>query len=315
MIKINYSFPDMEALKNHLTEAYNLPFCVLDLYRAVRGALYIAYTPQKKYVFKLSDAYYAEKTINAVNLITFLRKRNFPAVEIIPASKGELYISIPMPEGNRIGVLYEFIEGKAATFDDIGEVGKTAARLHNEMNLYTGIMPNLYDKRLLIDELPKTLRLMRYDEDKTNDIERMINALWDAIKAFPSGIVHGDFDVGNIIIKDDGAITLIDFDDGGRMPLIFDVACICSRIGDELLTKEKVELTQKTIELFLNGYHAINPHAEFKTRDIMNWIALRRIDTQMIGIRFLLQRRGKDNQYLFFDRTHKWLMDWEKMFL
>jgi Ser/Thr protein kinase RdoA (MazF antagonist) len=314
VLKIRYSLPDEETLKNYISEAYDLPFCVLDLYRDQRGALYNACTPQKKYVFKLSNVYYAEKSIHAVNLIDFLLKRKFPVVDIIPTSKGDLYLNIPMPEGIRIGVLYEFIKGKAATYDDIEEVGKTAARLHNEINSYDGIMPRLFDKCLMIDELPKMMRSVRYDEAKIIEIERVSNAIWDRVKHFPSSIVHGDFDMGNIIITDNGVYKLFDFDDAVNMPLIFDIACICNQIKNKSLDKTDVEITEKTIDLFLKGYHFVNPHAEYKTSDILNWIAVRRIDAQMIGLRFLMAKSGNHTAHPVSDIIYKWLMDWEAMF-
>ena len=311
MLKIKYSFADEDALKDYVSEIYGLPIRVFELQRDQRGALYYVYTQQKKYVFKLSHTYYKEKSVNAVNMIDYLRKRNFPAVEIIPTAKDELYISVPMPEGIRIGVLYGFIEGRAATFDDMEEIGKTAALLHNEMSSFNGIMPRLYDKCYVIDELPKTLRMIRFDETKIIDIERTANVIWDRIKDFPSAIVHGDFDKNNIIIKDDGTITMFDFDDAGYMPLIYDVVYTCNRIGLREFTREDAELTEKTIAMYLKGYRSVNPHAEFATSDAFNWIGYRRLDVQMIILRFEHSKSGLI-PFERLDMLHQWLADWEK---
>jgi Ser/Thr protein kinase RdoA (MazF antagonist) len=313
MIKIKYPFADIESLKDYISEAYHLPFYVLDLIRDARGAIYGAFTPNKKYVFKLSNAYYIEKSVNAVNLIDFLRKRNFPAVGIIPTPSGELYISVPMPEGIRIGVLYEFIEGKTANHDNIEEVAKTSARLHDELNEYKGFLPQLYSKRLMIDEMLMLMRNVRYDETKIIELESIMNDIWDKTKNFPTAIVHGDLDMGNIIITNDGVVKLFDFDDAGHMPLIFDIACICNRIDDRLFKKEDVELTKATIELFLKSYYTINPNVKYKTSDILNWIALRRIDVQMIGVRFLIPKFGTQN-HRHLDMYYQWLMEWKEMF-
>jgi len=314
MVKIKYSFADTDSLRDYVSEVYNIPISMLDLHRDVRGAVYIAYSQERKYVFKLSHTYYRDKSVNAVNLINFLRTRNFPAVGIIPTAKGEQYVSISMPEGIRIGVLYEFAEGRAATFDDIEEIGKLGARMHNEMSSYTGTMPLLYSKPSLIDELPKMLRTMRYNEANIIEIERVGNIVWDRVKDHQPIIAHGDFDKNNIIITDDGSATLLDFDDAGQMPLIFDVACICNRIDDAIFTKEGVEQTEKTVELFLKGYNALTPHLKPEISDIFNWLAVRRIDLQMIGIRFYTVKLGRTASIRFWDMLYKWLMDWKKMF-
>jgi Ser/Thr protein kinase RdoA (MazF antagonist) len=313
LIKVKYSFADTESLKDYISEAYNLPFYALDLMRDARGAIYSAFTLQNKYVFKLSNAYYIEKSVNAVNLLDFLRKRKFPAVKIIPTSKDELYITVPMPEGIRIGVLYEFIEGTAANYDNLDDVAKTSAWLHNELNEYKGFLPQLYSKRLMIDEMLILMRNVRYDETKIATLENIMIGIWDKTKDFPTAIVHGDLDMGNIIITNDGNIKLFDFDDTGYMPLIFDIACICNRIDDKLLTKDDVELTKKTIESFLKSYYTINSHVEYKASDILNWVALRRIDVQMIGVRFLVPKFGIQN-HRHLDMFYKWLAEWQKMF-
>lgn len=312
MMKTRYSLADEDALKALLNEAYGLQIHSLELHRDIRGAVYFADTPHKTYVFKLSHTRHVQKSACAVNLINFLRNRGFPAVEVIPTTQGEPYITVPMPEGARTGVLYAYLDGKNADYNDIEKIGELTARLHNEMAAYGGELPLLYDKYLLTEELPELMRSIRYPEPKVTDIECVINAIWANISDFPPGVVHGDLDMGNTSVNN-STITLFDFDDAGRMPLIFDVACICNRTSKKVLTQSDIDLTLQTIPLFMKGYNKINPHAVFKTADILNWIAMRRADVQKVGINFVRPKEGNHNAHFFLDYLHKWLTDWERM--
>jgi Ser/Thr protein kinase RdoA (MazF antagonist) len=264
-------------------------------------------------MFKIFNPYYTEKTINSINVIDFLRKRNFRAVEIIPTSKGELYINVPMPEGVRIGMLCEFIEGRDAKIDDIEEIGKVAARLHNELGAYGGVLPKTFEKRFVIEEFPVMLRRMRYDEAKIKEIERIGDVVWERIKDFPVGVVHGDLFPINIKINGD-EIILYDFDDARHMPLIYDVAYACFHMGIEKITKEKIEQQEKTIGLFMKGYNSVNPFAEFKVADIFNWFAYMQIETKLLGMRFSVPKHGINTATPILDRFYRWIGEWEEMF-
>jgi Ser/Thr protein kinase RdoA (MazF antagonist) len=315
MIKIIRSVADAEALKELATEKYAIKFNDFALHRDVGGAIYFTSAAQKHYVFKLSRAEYADKAERAVNILNYLQQFDFPSVRTISTKDGLPYINVEMPEGIRTGSLFEYIEGSNANLDNVEEIGEIAARLHNVLHEYDGNLPHLYEKQLLLDDFIKITRSLYYDTKKTNEMEEIIDDLWEKIKYFPIGVVHGDFDIGNVIKQSNGLLILIDFDNVGYMPIIYDLVCHCNKIDYFKFTANGVSQTKETLTKFLNGYNKVNPDFKLNLNDAFNWIAVKRIEMQANGMRILMPVQGRQGLDRFLNATYDWLKEWKNYFV
>ena len=91
----------------YLKDIYNSHLDKISLYRDMIGSVYFLWEKDKRYVYKLYRTIVTEAAIQSTQVISYLKKNNFPVVTIVPTKNDELYSNIEMPEGNRIGVLFE----------------------------------------------------------------------------------------------------------------------------------------------------------------------------------------------------------------
>mgnify|MGYP000565407202 FL=1 len=110
----------------YLKDIYNSHLDKISLYRDMIGSVYFLWEKDKRYVYKLYRTIVTEAAIQSTQVISYLKKNNFPVVTIVPTKNDELYSNIEMPEGNRIGVLFEYVDGKEPTTEEdiylIGEL-------------------------------------------------------------------------------------------------------------------------------------------------------------------------------------------------
>jgi Ser/Thr protein kinase RdoA (MazF antagonist) len=312
MIKIFRSLPDAQALKALVESEYGLIFDDFTLYRDIGGAVYFSNTPTQKYVFKLSIAPYSEKAMKAARIIKFLKQNDFSVVSIVPAKSEELFINVEMPEGNRIGTLFEFIEGSTANHNDIYEIGRLTGKLHGLLSRYNDDVPKSFNKSALVGLLPVMLRNISQDNEKTDHLEAYGQALWNKVKDEPLGIIHGDWDMGNII-KQGTAFQVIDFDNVSIAPLAYDAASICNRIDYMKVNESDIEATRKAIEEFNKGYQKERDFG-FEVEKILDFIAVKRYEAQGQAMNHLMPVEGNHRAHLFVEATYQWFDDWKHIF-
>lgn len=173
-----------------LFNPFNIGFNEFRLYRDIGGSIYLTADSNAPYVFKLYKRAYTAKALKAVKVCAFLKENGFPIVNIIPTPGGDNFIEVDMPEGNRIGVLYEHLEGHTATADDITTLGTTASQLHHLLSKYPEPLP-VIGKEYFIDCLIEELSAFGYDPTKIAELEPLGNELWEDVKDLPVGALHG----------------------------------------------------------------------------------------------------------------------------
>ena len=160
-------------------------------------------------------------------------------------------LSVPLPRATPDGALLAEIDGVQASLltwlpgkpmgqsweplklSDAVEVfarlGAEMARLHDVSDRWTpppGFTRHAWDRDGLVGEAPVWGRF--WEAPFLSDDERaMMVRLRDAgraeLKGLDDGLIHADLLRENVLVAD-GAISLIDFDDGGYGPRLFDVA-------------------------------------------------------------------------------------------
>lgn len=119
------------------------------------------------------------------------------------------------------------------------------------------------------EALEEIAKLLRFYHDSVRDF--LFDETWETIDNTPiihEVLCHNDFAIYNIIFKDKKPVAIIDFDNVGPGPRIWDVAyalytCVpLSRYNLSKTTEEKVfydsdqdaELTKQRVKLFLEAY-------------------------------------------------------------
>jgi Ser/Thr protein kinase RdoA (MazF antagonist) len=113
----------------------------------------------------------------------------------------------------------------------------------------------------LVDEGDRGL-LCRFRDDARAELE----AFGTAPDRF--ALVHGDFLPENLLVGDDGSITLLDFDDGGRGWFLFDIATalVVPMLGDD---------AHAVRDAFIAGYRSVRPLPDEHLALLPLFIALR----------------------------------------
>ena len=201
------------------------------LYRAMMGSVFFIQTPSGRKVFKLYRPVAKDRAIQTTHIIPFLDSCEYPVVQIIPTISGALYISVERPEGNCVGVLFDYTAGICIWTLEKGdgwvmnpltrEFSKSVGRMHRLMELYD--KPLIYrDGEYYFDSLVRLLRRDNYDEAKIRDFEEYGNELRSISEKLPIGFCHGDPHAGNTKYRS-GQFTWMDFDNASKSYPMLDI--------------------------------------------------------------------------------------------
>lgn len=154
-------------------------------------------------------------------------------------------------------------ESGRSEIDQFGQVGELMARLHDHAGRWTappGFAVLDWDADGLLGENPTWGRFWdaaALDADARALLVRFRAHARTALEQFGVGadrfgLVHGDFLPENLLLGDDGAITLLDFDDCGRGWHLFDAATalIMPAMGDDF---------DAVRDAFVAGYRSVRP--------------------------------------------------------
>ena len=277
-MKINNSFPDTDNLILLLNDSYDVVIKSLFLYRRNVGTVYYAQTDTRCYVFKLYRHFDTLAALQAANVVTYLKDNGFPTLRILKTKQNAHHIKVDMPEGVRIGLLYEYIDGVMPCKEEsLEEIGLLTGRLHRLMKDYEGSLIEL-GKGHYVDRFLGILDACGFDKAKLENLKYYGDELWGHLSKLPSGFVHGDLHTGNMFRLDDGRIFLIDFDivsDGFPM---LDAATFCDGTNYNAITQEGIDSTLRNFDQFFKGYSQILEFSDEETAAIMDWIIVRHFE-------------------------------------
>ncbi len=312
ILKVYRSTADPEALRQLVSEQYGIGFNEFRLFRDIGGSIYMTADNTTRYVFKLYKRPYTAKALKAVKVCAYLKDNGFPIVNIIPTPSGDHFIEVDMPEGNRIGVLYEHLEGHTATADDIPTLGATASQLHHLLSKYPEPLP-VIGKKYFIDCLIEELSAFGYDTAKISELVALGNELWEDVKDLPIAGIHGDLDLGNIIKSPSGKFTYIDIDNACLAPHVYDIVCLCDKTDFFSLNRQDIDNTIATIHSFMDTYQSTYPIDHISDKMIEYFMALRRFAMQGHAMRDVMPTEGCHRAPTFLDATYNWLMEWKRL--
>ncbi len=298
----------LEILLAALKKEYPVPFEHVELLRDMMGYVCLAKTGEEKYVFKLFREHHAEQALQSVEIMTYLDNTMYPVPHVIPTLSGKMYCVIEVQNKRRIGVLYEYIQGKEPDKEpDMEALGWQTGKLHKTMKAYTGKLV-CHSKEFFINRYLNNLSEMSYPE--VARFEEYGNRLWSRVKDLPKGFCHGDYHTGNMLLDMSGKYVLFDFDAAANAYPVFDIAVLCDMTDYFSLQEAMFYETQRLLEHFLKGYCK---HRSISTQEkaaVYDFIAIRHFEVQAT----ILENLGLTCvDHSFIDSQYNWLMQWEML--
>lgn len=229
--------------------------------------IYKCTTDTASFYFKI----YARKDIDKdavrgeVEVVNHLRQAGLSVAYPIPMKNGQYLLPIEYPEGTRFGVLFSAAEGNAYHKDplDNQEIVKIS-RLLSEMYTMLDAIPTS-PKRWKLDEqtfLDNSVEILEdyskfYPLVDLPFIKEVVKELKEQIQANAGswnwGLCHGDVNTGNIHRRDDGKLTIIDFDFCGYGWRAYDPSPILGNFSAGI-NQDALDDRKRRLEFFLRAY-------------------------------------------------------------
>jgi homoserine kinase type II len=255
-----------------------------------------------KFVFKLYEVHSRPEIEFEISIIRKLYGIHYPVPKVVLTVDKEYLL----PFRGKFAVVFEFIEGKKlkkilnpqlakeiasllALFDKslvhFNPEGKKDSHIHDLINL-------LWTKKY-IKFLSKTKVFNQKLAEKGYEEFAKITPLFKKCK---KGIIHGDFNLGNILIKNNRVQGIIDFSDAVKSLLVCDLAILISET-----CIEGKEFNQKLFKTIFDKYNEIIPLNKFEKKVLPYLIKSRILKT--IVLYNYLKIKEKTSEY---DHLIKW---------
>lgn len=309
MNKLN-DYSDCNNLIKILNKFYKLNFEEIYLHREVIGYVYFVKSSNKKYVLKLYRHVNSDEGRQSIEVIQYLKKLNYPVVSIVPTDEDSLYVKFTVPEGECIGILYDYIDGiELEEKEEIIEIGEQIGGFHNLMEKY----PNSLIKRgkdFYIDRFIAILQKLNYNSEKVEELKRYGNELWSSMERLPRGFCHGDLHTGNMLKTKANECILFDFDMASYGYSIIDIATLCDSTNFFKYDEWDYDNTKTLFEKFYEGYSKKRSLTNIEIDAIFDFIAIRHYEliatlTNIRGLQCL--------SHSYLDEQFQWLMNWRKL--
>jgi len=232
---------------------------VNDIYKCTNGNLCLFF---KIYARKDIDKGAIEAEIEIVN---HLLQSGLSVAYPIARENGQYILPINTPEGTRYGVLFSEAEGIPCNNDmlDERETIKISSLISNMHTMLDAIptSPKRWklDDRLFLDQSIEILENyhsfnphfdLHFLKDVVKELKEQIQA---KAKSWNWGLCHGDIYTGNIHRRNDGNLTIYDFDFCGYGWRAYDVSPFLGMFGDGT-REEVVDKRKRQLDYFLRGY-------------------------------------------------------------
>jgi Ser/Thr protein kinase RdoA (MazF antagonist) len=195
-----------------------------------------------KFLVKMAASSKSVESIKSDTFVlAFLKKLGFEhAPLILKTRNGTFFHQIK----NQFMHITEFIEGKSpkSTEDNWHKLGIITANLHNiegypysSLFTFDSVMPELFEN----------VKMFKFGKEYLY----LVNTLPD-FKDLPISLIHTDIGLHNAVMKHDGNLVLVDWDDSGTGPTVIDLGfpLICQFISSHLKFRKSIA------ESFYQGY-------------------------------------------------------------
>lgn len=316
---INICKTDFDLLQK-INQEYGIKGKNIYLHRTSGGRVYYINCPDSRKVLKLYHPMHTEAAIQSTRIIIYLDNCNFPIVQIIPALSGEKFVTLNMPEGNCIGVLFDFAKGSCIGFlhrwrdnkhplihPKAKEFGRQVALMHRLMDDYDGCIIGKGKERY-IDDLIWLLRRDGHDETKIRDLEDYGNELWEMLKKLPKGFCHGDMHTGNTVYYS-GRFIWMDFDRAAISHPIIDVGWLTDGTDFNNFDNNSLERSRRLFDELYAGYSIERTLTQSEIAAVFHCIAIIHYDL----LASITIKNNDTISHALIDEQHNWLMRWRDL--
>ncbi len=227
---------------------------------------YLVTTENDKYIFRVySLGWRTEKEImEEIRLLQLLKDRTVPVSYAIADAQSNYLQQLQAPEGQRYAVLFSFAKGEKQ-LNYSAELHYKAGEIMARMHQLTQNLPLErvdYTPGVLLDDSFE--KLQQFLSLTTNEMQFMKRLRQYLHKTFRTanegnlrkGVVHLDIWFDNMVIDQQSAITLFDFDFCGNGWFFLDVGYYILQVFST--EKEGNEFAIKK-DAFLKGYESVTP--------------------------------------------------------
>lgn len=296
----------LQTILNTLKKIYKMPFDDIRLHRDMIGYVCIVSAGKERYIMKLFRSNHTNQALQSIEIMKYLYEADYPVPYIIPTASGNSNFNYDDQGENRIGVLYEFIDGIEPDKDrNIETIGRQTGQLHHLMKQYNYNLCQ-HDEPFFIDRYINILNAMKYP-----NVDKFIeygDLLWKSVENLPRGFCHGDYHTGNMLISKKGQYVLFDFDAAAYAFPTYDIAVISDSTDYFSYSGSMYLDTAHMLNRFLKGYLEYNTISDEEISKVYTFIAIRHFEVQATIIENLgLSCVDTD----FIDNQYNWLMEWD----
>jgi Ser/Thr protein kinase RdoA (MazF antagonist) len=311
-MKIYHSIPSLDGVKEFVEKYYEIKVSTISLFRDMIGSVYRISTLQKQYILKLYRSFDEQVAIQASRVNRFLDTNGFPVPTIQNTLEGRPYCSISMPEGKRIGILSEYIQGENPTKErDLETIGKLTALMHQQMKSYPHSL-RVLGKAHFIGQFLGHLRDNHCPETCYQEFEEMGSILWDRVSSSFQGFTHGDLHTGNLIKTTKNEIYFLDFDVSSISYPIMDASTISDATDFNVVSLDEMKHTVQNFDQFAKGYTKILNLNIWDEKILLDCIALHHLELNGTIPSYKVPLQGNHWFHVdYFDRHLQWIRKWE----
>lgn len=290
------------------------------LYRESAGFVYYINCPDGRLVLKLYRPSQAEAAVRSTGIIRYLSDCGFPVVRIVRSAEGNDWECFDMPDGRRVGVLFEFAKGRCVGFlhrwrdgrqppvhPKAAQIGRAVGRMHNLMAGYRGELP-VKGRERYIDDLIFLLERDGHDPALIRDFREYGDELWAMVSALPAGFCHGDMHTGNTRYRG-GVFTWMDFDRAALSHPVIDVGWLTDATDFNRFDAGALDRTRSLFDALYEGYAQERPLTDAELRAVFPAVAVIHYDL----ISSMLLMRGERLSKALAEEQRGWLMRWREL--
>jgi len=292
MHAINRSMMNEKALLVSLTDLYGVAADAdVSFWRTgiAGNDIYFVRSAAQKYMLKVYfKPALGEQIRSSIEIMEYLGSRGVNVPKVIHGVDGIPSVEIDYPEGKRIAVLFEYIEGEEPDIYDDADakaIGLLVGTMYRELD---GLTKRFSVRRIDCDYLVRSgidgLRRHLPDEkEKIESLDVTGRNLWQRIEksimpASPRyGLCHGDLHAGNMIKTASGEIFLVDFDSCGYGYRVYDIG-IYANDDWEAKTPEALKKVNLALKKFLSGYREAMPFSQEEEAVFPYMLGLRHLE-------------------------------------
>ncbi|NIK71256.1 MULTISPECIES: phosphotransferase [unclassified Paenibacillus] len=225
---------------------------------------------------------------------------------------GTRYSVIAAPEGERIAVLFEYVEGVENRLQDEESCytfGKSAARLHLAMDQARLELPRWeLDTEFLVEEsLQRVIRHIGEEHPAETFLREYADALKEKVASAAAagldwGICHGDMHGNNNAVEISGRYTHFDFEWSAPGWRAYDLAQVRNR------KRQSAEYKEQLWQALLAGYRSVRSFSEKDEQAVELFVLVRRFWIMSLDVLFVPTQSGA------LDYGEDWLNDFLEEF-